>query len=584
MPNQPPICTFCEEIPTRHRCMHRVEKGGVVLEGGLRICGDYICAPCSLSFGSEEGIFRCDKHCDMDDSDAVDSEDEVEKEVEQPPMMKKKNGNRVAAKGVKSGTKQSEYSAKDLLVLSQAFVRVSENAIEGVNRKGCKFWDDVAAAFIKLKQQQEAYDARQRKKDRYNQIILKGDVMESDDDDDVEYVIPVRTAGSLQQKWSKYVQPNVTKFISLTNRYPIRSGEGKLIVTFFSFLLQRLIFVLIFIFLFIITDRDRYYSRIHLIFLEQYPEVKSFDIYRPSWEFLKDAPKFQSIIVALNGISHGKEEDRKSTGVTRGTRAMGTKKCKRLVEEEKILENVSAVIKGNMNTSSTQSAASGVLAAALEKFTTVITASIQSWQECQAYKNADPELKRKYDNLILMGKIAEMERATNVNTIGTPLEANRHRITPSAVTHKERMIINNNLQIEKENVPAMPILSPPATSTSTNIATDSDASDPISPPKLNNNMASCVASTANDSDASDPISPPKLNNNMASCAASTTNNINKLTAATNHSAVARPGNGSFRWHASLYNFARMRQHSTIGIQDDSQPIVYEDPQEESLLF
>jgi len=52
-------------------------------------------------------------------------------------MMKKKNGNRVAAKGVKSGTKQSEYSAKDLLVLSQAFVRVSENAIEGVNRKGC---------------------------------------------------------------------------------------------------------------------------------------------------------------------------------------------------------------------------------------------------------------------------------------------------------------------------------------------------------------------------------------------------------------------------------------------------------------
>ena len=40
----------------------------------------------------------------------------------------------------------------------------------------------MAADFIKLKQQQEAYDARQRKKDRYNQIILKGDVMESDDD------------------------------------------------------------------------------------------------------------------------------------------------------------------------------------------------------------------------------------------------------------------------------------------------------------------------------------------------------------------------------------------------------------------
>ncbi len=88
----------------------------------------------------------------MNDADAVDSNDdvntEVEKEVEQTPTMKKKNGNRVAAKGVKSGTKQSEYSAKVLLVLSQAFIHVSENAIEGVNCKGCKFWDDVVAAFI----------------------------------------------------------------------------------------------------------------------------------------------------------------------------------------------------------------------------------------------------------------------------------------------------------------------------------------------------------------------------------------------------------------------------------------------------
>jgi len=56
MPNQPTICTFCKEIPTRHHCMHRVKKGGDVLEGGICIYGDYICATCSLSFGSEEGI------------------------------------------------------------------------------------------------------------------------------------------------------------------------------------------------------------------------------------------------------------------------------------------------------------------------------------------------------------------------------------------------------------------------------------------------------------------------------------------------------------------------------------------------
>jgi hypothetical protein len=186
-----------------------------------------------LSFGSEEGIFCCLKHVEVEDTDVVDSDDKnnlVEKEVMKPPPSKKKNGGQVAAKGVKLGIKQSEYLAKDLLVLSQAFIHVSENAIDGVNHKGCKFWDDVVAAFIKLKEQQEAYDSRQRKKDRYNQIVLRGEFMDSDEVDDVEYMIQVRTAGSLQQKWSKSVQPDITKFISLTNRYPIRSGEGKLIV------------------------------------------------------------------------------------------------------------------------------------------------------------------------------------------------------------------------------------------------------------------------------------------------------------------------------------------------------------------
>jgi hypothetical protein len=235
MPIQPTLCSFCEEVPTRHHCMHRVEEGCVLLEAEVCICGDYICAPCSSSFGSEEEIFHCLKHIEVEDEDVLDSEDDtmvVEKEVVKPPPSKKKNGSQVAAKGVKSGSKQSEYSAKDLLVLSQAFIWVFENIIEGVSWKGCKFWDDVAAAFIKLKEQQEACDNRHRKKDRYNQILLKGDFMDSDEEDDVEYAIQVRTPGSLQQKWSKSVQPNVMKFISLTNRFPIRSGEGKFFFIF----------------------------------------------------------------------------------------------------------------------------------------------------------------------------------------------------------------------------------------------------------------------------------------------------------------------------------------------------------------
>jgi len=49
----------------------------------------------------------------------------------------------------------------------------------------------------------------------------------SGDDDSVQGIIPAWISSSLQQKWSKFVLPIVTKFIKLTVRYPMKSGEGK---------------------------------------------------------------------------------------------------------------------------------------------------------------------------------------------------------------------------------------------------------------------------------------------------------------------------------------------------------------------
>jgi len=49
-------------------------------------------------------------------------------------------------------------------------------------------------------------------------------------------ILPFRNSSSLQQKWSKAVQPNVTKFIGLTERNPKRSGEGMMIINFVFFL------------------------------------------------------------------------------------------------------------------------------------------------------------------------------------------------------------------------------------------------------------------------------------------------------------------------------------------------------------
>jgi hypothetical protein len=111
--------------------------------------------------------------------------------------------------------------------LAQAYIRTSENAIEGASQKKNKFWDDVAEAFKQLKVRQEDYDKRVQRKKKYHEVLLKGDFLSSDSDDDVEVIVPVRTPSSLQQKWSKFLLPLVTKFIGLSNRHPKMSGEGK---------------------------------------------------------------------------------------------------------------------------------------------------------------------------------------------------------------------------------------------------------------------------------------------------------------------------------------------------------------------
>jgi len=181
-------------------------------------------------------------------------------------------------------------------------------------------------------------------------------------------------------------------------------------------------------FLLVIIDADRYYNIIHLIFLQQNPDVKSFDIYCPSWEFLKDSAKFQSICIALQAAAVGQkgsnaddnndpESNTESTAVavTRASRPMGAKKAKRALEEERIIEKVSSAIQGSVSASANNSSASLILTAALDRFTATL---IHEWRMDQAYKNADPELKRKYDNLLLMKRMEELDKGSAGVAVG----------------------------------------------------------------------------------------------------------------------------------------------------------------------
>jgi hypothetical protein len=124
-----------------------------------------------------------------------------------------------------------------------------ENAVEGALQKRAKFWDEVSVVYNKLKAQQEAYNKRQGKKEKYNEVRLQGGYLCDDSNDDVTYVMAVRTLSSLQQKWSKSLQPIVTKFISVTNRHPKLSGEGKFFSVVASVALRFLLTNYVFAFL-----------------------------------------------------------------------------------------------------------------------------------------------------------------------------------------------------------------------------------------------------------------------------------------------------------------------------------------------
>jgi hypothetical protein len=87
----------------------------------------------------------------------------------------------------------------------------------------------VTKCFHKLKESQQAYDRRQKKKARYAEVRLRGDFQLSDSEVDSDCELPNHTTSLLQQKWSKFLLPIVTKFIALTEKHPMQSGEGKLI-------------------------------------------------------------------------------------------------------------------------------------------------------------------------------------------------------------------------------------------------------------------------------------------------------------------------------------------------------------------
>lgn len=321
--------------------------------------------------------------------------------------------------------------------------------------------------------------------------------------------------------------------------------------------------------------------------MAQNSDIKSFDIYRPSWEFLKDVPKFQSITIALQAavpggsgeLSAGSDgaqanPESNAVAVTRASRPLGGKRAKRALEEEKIIEKVTATIKGTASAvvpASTNSA-SVLITEAMDRFTSTI---INEWRLDQAYKNADPELKRKYDNLLLAKRISELEKGRDNNNISAV--AVNHGAVGSDIEENIEEYTNNNDGIIDDGKDI----------------NDDDDDDNVK----ENNIAE------GDSNTCDSISKGSNYHNTCDSISTGNNNSGHLIGATVSVAannaqpqplvtpaalsaedkriLARQHNRN--WRALTYNLNSPWGRVPNEL-DDSQPVVYGDSYEESLPF
>jgi hypothetical protein len=154
------LCAVCNTTPTNHRCLHPMKRGLLEVNVIGKVCGKAICGPCNIHHGNE-GVYQCPLHSTLDDNASEDLEEEQGNDKENVPVISVQSVNVSRAKVAKvsvKATKGAEYGAKDLLILSQAFIRTSENAVEGTAKQSNKFWDEVAISYSALKKQQEAYN------------------------------------------------------------------------------------------------------------------------------------------------------------------------------------------------------------------------------------------------------------------------------------------------------------------------------------------------------------------------------------------------------------------------------------------
>ncbi len=197
-------------------------------------------------------------------------------------------------------------------------------------------------------------------------------------------------------------------------------------------------------------DREEYYNRIHLIFLKENPTEKSFDIYRPSWEYLVDKHKFAVACEAPSSTSRKRDvisiDDNEGSDIDAGIkiRPLGRNATKRKLEAQKIMESVTNKIEASQGATAT----STILAGALQEIAKCVGSAMSSWQMQFAVRNASVDLQRQLCDAIVKRQLEELHVADSSHTIASvPNQINISNNTSSTGTLNSN---DNNIDEERE--------------------------------------------------------------------------------------------------------------------------------------
>lgn len=303
----------------------------------------------------------------------------------------------------RSHKRSSEFKPQELLLIARSWIYVTDARSTRNNNNssgpGNNFWNEVHSKYCTELQTLQDEDCEQK-------------------------TYPFRTQSTIQQKWSKYILPNVQKFISIWNEMMsslkigreenVSKGDTGDKSDIIANAVEN-------------RDHETLYAIANQTFRVKYSKTtKDFSDYRLAWEFLRTKQKFLEYCDHIVSKAKVKaENDGSSTRMVVPRFATMNQKHDLAVNAttmNSILGDSSLKKRKLPRSTSSGKGRHSILGAdayaQVNYIKSYVKSSILSWQTSVAAQNCDSSLQKKYNDLLLQQRIKELEAeqdATNLH-------------------------------------------------------------------------------------------------------------------------------------------------------------------------